>query len=97
MELIPTKAYYITVDGVIKEIRPENGTDFRLEEAQGFVDGYIEIVWLSTDQIIIINEEGKFNKEYNAIATGIAELHKALLAGDYICGDVIICPAGMLK
>lgn len=97
MELIPTKAYHIAVDGDIKEITPDNGTDFSLGEAQGIVEGYIEVLPLTPDQIIILNEEGKFCKDYNAVATGIAELHHALFAGDYICGDVIICPAEMLK
>ena len=96
MEFLPTKAYQITVGGDIFEISPKNGKTFELEEAQAHVEGYIEIVHLSKDQIMIVNEEGKFDKEYNAIATGIAELHHALLRGDYICGNVVICPSPML-
>lgn len=96
MELQPTKAYQITVEGDIFEISPNNGKTFELEEAQAKVEGYIEIVHLNKDQIMIVNEEGKLNKGYNAIATGIAELHHALWSGDYICGNVVICPSPML-
>lgn len=96
MELQPTKAYQITVGGDIFEISPKNGKTFELEEAQAKVEGSIEIVHLNKDQIMIVNEEGKFTKEYNAIATGIADLHKALWSGDYICGNVVICPSPML-
>ena len=97
MELIPTKAYHITVDGGIKEIAPKNGSDFSLEEAQSHVDGYIEVVRLTDEQIMIVNEDGKFNKSYNPIASGIADLHNAIAKGDYISGDVVICPTDMLR
>lgn len=97
MELTPTKAYHVDVDGVIVEISPNNGKGFTLEEAQKSVDGYIEVVRLSDTQIMIVNEEGKFTKEYNPFATAIAELHHALLPGDYICGNVLVCPSSMLS
>ncbi len=96
MELIPTKAYHITVQGCISEISPENGTTFELEEVQKRVDGYIEVVYLGDTQIMIVNEDGKFNKEYNPFATAIAQLHHSLWGNDYICGDVVICPSEML-
>lgn len=97
MELIPTKAYHISVDGSITEIAPENGTDFSLEEAQAHVGGYIEVVRLTGEQIMIVNEDGKFNKSYNPIASGIADLHNAIAKGDYISGEVVICPDYMLR
>ncbi len=95
MELLPTKAYHITVDGNIEEISPNNGKEFKLEEAQSRVEGYIEIVYLTKNQIMLVNEEGKYDKGINIIATGIANLHKALWRDDYICGNVIICPVCM--
>ena len=96
MTLEPTKAYYITIEGGIEEIFPSDGKEFQLEEVQKRVEGYIEIVYLNKKQIMIVNEEGKFYKGSNPIATGIANLHKALGAGDYICGNVVICPSKML-
>lgn len=97
MELSPTKAYHITVDGGIEEIMPNNGIEFQLEEVQARVEGYIEIVYLTKDQIMIVNEEGKYDKKYNVIATGIANLHQALWKDDFICGNVVICPSMMLS
>lgn len=96
MELIPAKAYHITVDGNIYEISPDNGNEFRLEEVQKRVEGYIEIVYLNDKQIMIVNEDGKFNKKHNPFATAIADQHHALWQGDYICGNVVICPSDML-
>ena len=46
MELLPTKAYHITVEGSIDEISPCDGKEFQLEEVQKRVDGFIEIVYL---------------------------------------------------
>lgn len=96
MKLIPTKAYHITVEGSVEEISPNDGKEFQLEEAQNRVEGYIEIVHLTEKQIMIVNEEGKFDKQFNPMATAIAELHHALWKGDYICGNVVVCPSSML-
>jgi len=96
MELQPAKAYLITVGADINEIFRENGETFELEDAQAQVQGDIESGQLPKGQIMIANEEGKFDKEYNPIATGIADLHRALWSGDYICGNVVICPSPML-
>lgn len=96
MELEPTKAYHITVEGSIEEISPNDGKEFQLEEAQERVEGLIEIVYLTDTQIMIVNEEGKFGKPFNPIATEIARLHHALWEGDYICGNVVVCPSPML-
>lgn len=97
MELDPNKAYLVKVNGEIREIKPKNGSDFALEEAQGYVAGYIEVVYLSQDQIMIVDEEGKFSKESNVFATAICQLHRVLGAYDYIAGDAVVCPSSMLK
>lgn len=97
MEMTPDKAYIISESGYVREIKPENGTDFSLEEAQQVVDGYIEVVNLNDKQIMIVNEEGKFTKKFNPIATAIARLNRALFNFDYISGDIILCPTEMLQ
>lgn len=96
MELIPTKAYYITTDESICEISPADSKEFQLKEVQELVEGFIEIVYLTDKQIMIVNEDGKFGKPMNVIATGIADLHGALSKGDYISGNAVICPSTML-
>lgn len=96
MELLPANAYLITEKCGVSQIAPTNGKDFELDEAQRYVDGYIEIVKLNDEQIMIVNEEGKLSKGCNQIASAIAHLHRAIGQRDYIAGDVIICPSKML-
>lgn len=95
MTLERDRAYLIDVAGVIVDVTPDNGT-FELEEAQRHVEGYIEVVYLNEEYIMIVNEEGKFGKEYNSVATGVAILHNALLSGDFISGNAVVCPSKML-
>lgn len=54
-------ATLIKADGTKKEIQPQNGTDFSLEELQKYVDGYIQVIPLRNqeDEILVINEDGK--------------------------------------
>ena len=74
------------------EISPKNGKMFELEEAQGLVRGYIQIIPLDGENVMVMDEEGKFKHNIaNATATRIAEKHNAIFPGDYIVGDVIIC------
>lgn len=81
----------ITMDGLVRDARPSNGCSFNLEECQQVVDGYIEIVYLQPDMVMVINEEGKFTKEPNSVATMIARAHNAICPNDYIAGNCLIC------
>lgn len=49
-----------TVDGTIKEVTPSKKKKFSLEELQGFVDGYIEVLRLTDKKMLVVNEEGIF-------------------------------------
>lgn len=84
-------AKIIKTDGTIVEVTPQNGTDFQLEELQKIVGGYIEILRLTDNEIMVANEEGKFYCTYNHKATQIAKEYEAIYKSDYICGDVLIC------
>lgn len=96
MEMLPTNAYLITEKYGVSQIIPENSRAFKLVEIQKYVDGYIEIVRLNDEQIMVVNEEGKFTKGCNQIASAIAHLHRAIRQCDYIAGDVVVCPSKML-
>lgn len=64
--------------------RPDNGTDFSLEELQGIVGGYIQIVQCPDDMMMVVNEEGlPLNLPVNPVAS--------LFARQYIVGDVLYC------
>ena len=57
-------------NGEVIEVSPKNNRDFTLEELQNFVEGNIEIINLTTEKILIVNEEGKINKlPFNELAT----------------------------
>lgn len=85
-------AILIKAIGGEKEISPKNGKMFDLEEAQKLVNGYIQIIPLDHERVMIMDEEGKLKHNIvNATATRIAEQHNAIFPGDYIVGDVIIC------
>ncbi len=97
MNIFPDKAYLIKENGEICQITPSNGSDFVLEEAQGYVGGFIEVVRLNEQQIMIVDEEGKFSKVLNVFASAIADSYKAIRCNDYIAGDAVICPSTMLR
>lgn len=84
------------VNGEILDIEPKNGSDFSLEELQGIVHGYIEVLHLNDNEIMVLNEEGKCkNLGINIMATSLI-----LCAGyryDFIVGDVLVCKSDELK
>ena len=89
------KAEIIKTSGERISVKPENGTDFELHEMQEIVGGWIEIVYLRDERIMVVNEEGKVNRlEPNIVATNL------LLAQggwDMVVGDVLVCDASMVK
>jgi hypothetical protein len=75
-------------NGEVEEIKPSNGKTFSLQELQGFVQGYIEIVGVG-NKYLILNEEGKLNGlDMNRKATEI--FIKYYGSTDVIVGDVLL-------
>lgn len=87
-------ACIVKTDGSITELKPLNGTDFTLEEMQGVVGGYIEVVGtMDESRVMVLNEEGKLKKlPLNSKATAIYPN-----LADIIVGDVLVCKRGMIK
>lgn len=80
----------IKLDGSQLTITPQEGNQFTLKEMQHYVGGYIEIVYLQNNLIMVINEEGRLlGLPRNEKATKLANFH--LDFDDYIAGDVVIC------
>lgn len=83
----------ISPDGTVKTVRPHNSKEFTLEELQGFVGGYIELVSMKRGNgrgRMYVNEEGKLKGlAWNEEATKIAAV------GDY--GDIIVGPAIIVR
>ena len=83
-------------DGSIIDVEPKNGTDFKWEELHDIVGGYIEIVQLNSNQIMVVNEEGKlYNLGYNSNAT--EAMRDNLLTNDYIVGDALLCDSSQVE
>ena len=90
-------ASLIRTDGCGELIMPENEKNFSLEEIQKYVGGYIEIIYLEGDMIMVVNEEGKvMGMDINPIATFIAHENNAIRPHDCIVGDAVICESCML-
>jgi hypothetical protein len=90
-------AMILKTDGSVQKVQPANGSDFTLEELQGFVEGLIEIIDIGSDMIMVVNEEGKGVLEPNSMATVIAKARSAILPHDYIAGNALMCPSDMVQ
>lgn len=90
-------AILIETTGRVQGVFPANGTDFSLEELQGFVGGYIEIINVTKNVIMVVNEDGKRGLEPNGMATVLAKAHGAIFPNDYIAGNALMCPSDMVK
>lgn len=88
-------AKWIKATGDVVDVKPKNdGKPFTLEELRGFVDGFIECVFLNGKQVLVVNEEGKLRGlPYNAIATETLRIARQP-SNDHIVGDAILCEIG---
>ena len=81
-------ATLIKANGEETNVLPKNKTDFKLDEMQNYVGGFIETVRTKDNKIMVINEEGKINElPMNEKATDLY-VHSNF---DFIVGDVLIC------
>lgn len=88
-------AQLIKENGEIINVAPQNGTDFSLEELQGYVKGWIEIVRTHDGRIMVINEEGKLRSDMgvNIKASSLYRYGDS----DLIMGPAVVCPSEMVK
>jgi len=87
-------AKIIHYDGRIEDVEPVNGEDFKLEQLQAIVGGYIEVVRSQAegdDRIMVVDEEGKIKEKfYNAKATDVL-INQFGYMNDFIAGDALVC------
>lgn len=83
-------------NGEVVEVEPKNGKDFKGKELNKIVGGYFELVQISEDQFMVVNEEGKLNNlPFNEKAT---DLYQSKLGPyDYIVGDCLVCKTSQIK
>ena len=88
-------ALWIKTDGSIVSVNAKNGKDFKLQELQKLVGGYIEIIHLDDERIMVVNEEGKLiGLPTNEKATMMLERFGIV---NYIVGDVVVCRSELVK
>lgn len=89
-------AYIIHTDSKSEFVMPKNGTDFKLDELQKIVGGFIEIVHLGDNKIMVINEEGKLlGLPINEFATEVYRVYNNTM--DVIVGEALICMTEQVK
>ena len=85
------QAFLYLANGEIVPVLPSNGISFTLGELKKFVKGFIQMINLPDNRVMIINEEGKFSDcKHNEFATTLAK--NVLIPGDFIVGDALITP-----
>ena len=90
-------AQILYASGDVKNVEPKNGKDFQYEELKEIVGGYIEIVYLSDKQIMVVNEEGKLiGLPFYLMATEAYRL-ATQPNNDTIVGDVLLCDVNQVK
>ena len=89
-------AFVVDIDHGAWVVEPENGTDFKLKEAQSLVDADIEVVYLDEEYIGIVDEVGRLNgKKRNFEADAcIADMTGRVCE---LYGSVVICHTSMLR
>lgn len=87
----------IKTNGEVYDCLPTNGKAFTLEEMQAIVGGYIEIINLGDNLVMVMNEDGKYNCKMNIDATEVAQWYEAIHPMDYISGDVLVTKTEYVK
>ena len=87
----------LTATGATIGVAPANGADYKLEELQRLVGGLIEIVTLTENTIMVVNEEGKGVFPKNVKATVMAKALGAIFPEDHIAGNALLCASDMVK
>ena len=73
---------------IVKEVQPKNGVKITLEEAQALVGGYVELVRLDDNNILLCDEEGLLkHKHINTLAT--IQANGIGWKGSYLVGSVL--------
>ena len=85
-------AQIILTNGTTKDVQPKNGKKFSLSEAQKAVGGYVQLIRLDHQNIMLVNEDGKLQRSAkNLLATTVAHNFAAIFPNDFIVGDVLVC------
>jgi len=90
------KSMFYPATGEPSEIKPGHGEQFKLEELQGLIGGYIEPVCRFSDgSTLFANEEGKLR--YLPVNVRATEMYHARVAtDDVIRGPAVLVAKGLV-
>ena len=93
------KAKLLKASGEVVEIKPNNGTDFKLDELHEHLQcSLVEVININQDDIMVVDEEGKYTSNViNVNATVLAQENQAITSWDYIAGNAIVCNKKMIR
>ena len=94
------KAKLLKASGEVVEIKPNNGTNFTLDELhKHFQCSLVEVINLNQDDIMVVDGEGKWtsNNVINVNATVLAQENRAIVFWDYVAGNAIVCNRKMIR
>lgn len=94
------KAKLLKASGEVVEIKPKNGTDFKLDELYKHLNcSLVEVISLNQDDIMVVDDEGKLkaNNVINVNATMLAQENRAIVFWDYVVGNAIVCNRKMIR
>lgn len=98
------KAYIISVDGERRETAPKNGTDFSLDELKAAIGGgYIQIVRIPPDRLMVVDEEGKVKDPPLPLNERATRIYCGKRFPDFsnpyhiINGDALVCHESQIK
>lgn len=82
-------ALVITPNYEVTPIEPDNGK-FTLELLQSIVEGYIEIVHIGNDELMVVNEEGRLRgMEANDVATTYLNIRKLYVGENPVTTPIV--------
>lgn len=78
--------------------KPANGKHFSLEELQGFVSGYIQIIEsIIPDYLIVCNEESKCFDDWEVTVNQLATTLYKYGQQDVVAGNVLLVHKSLLE
>ena len=79
------------------KVEPRNGSDFSLEELHEFIGGWIEIVRLDNEKIMVVDEEGKLKGLPFNVAATLEYNDRTGRHDDIILGNALVCGIGEVR
>lgn len=87
----------ISTDGRMIPVKTDESRGFQLKELQGIVGGLIDILPYKGDDILVINDNGRYTCEPNPAATIMARQAGVIPEWDFIFGTILFCNTNLVK